>query len=73
MLIYRALLVDTEKSYKRPVQQFFQNLATAEDWAEKVLVTASPKAYVQIYQNREIELHQIKQAANDQITVQSVP
>jgi hypothetical protein len=72
MLIYRALLIDTEKDYKRPVQQFFQSLPMAEDWAIKTLTAAGKGAYVQIYENRERELHQVRQVPNDQVTVQSV-
>jgi hypothetical protein len=74
MLIYRALLVDVSRSYKRPVQQFFTHLAMAEDWAAKTLEVAGEGSYVQIYENRERELHQVpkKVIESDESALQGI-
>ena len=59
MLRYRALLIDTAKSYQRPVQQFFNDIETATDWAKKTLAGASPHATVCFYRTTEKEMHSL--------------
>ena len=56
MMAYRALLVDTENTYARPIQAFFMDLKKARQWADKMLPTSGDHAYVAIYQVREKEV-----------------
>ena len=62
MFRYRVLLIDTERTYERPVQGHFNQLGQAERWAVATLKTASDKAYVQFYQVRETEIGWIKKS-----------
>ena len=71
MLMYRALLVDTERSYRRPVQQFFSCMEQAKDWATKTLAGASDTAYVTFYKLQETEVFEMRKP-RDQEPVQSV-
>jgi hypothetical protein len=80
MLRYRALLIDTEKSYQRPVQQFFNDIEQATDWAKKTLAAASKTAYVVFYRTTEEEMHSLTredlyprlEKASDQIAGQGI-
>jgi hypothetical protein len=65
MLRYRALLVDTEKSYKRPVQGLFNDIETVRNWAVAVLTGASATASVVIYELRETEIGCIEKSELD--------
>ena len=55
MLRYRALLVDTERSYERPTQTFCNDPTMIDEWAKAVLLHAGKHAYVQIYAVEERE------------------
>lgn len=63
MLKYRALLVDTEGTYERPVQAFFQQVNNIEPWAKETLRRAIGKdAYVVVYRDTEVELGTYKKS-----------
>lgn len=77
MMAYRALLVDTERSYARPIQAFFMELAKARDWAQKVLPTSGDHAYVAVFEVREKEVdnitkEQIVGRARDESAIQGL-
>ena len=65
MLVYRTLLVDTERSYVRPIQSYFSDERVAQDWALRALASAGKHAYVQIYRSDETEY---KRVSNDEGT-----
>lgn len=63
MLRYRALLVDTEGVYERPLQTFCNDLRQLDDWAKATLARAVGKdAYVVVYREVETELGSIKKS-----------
>ena len=62
MLRYRALLIDTTKSYARPVQQFFSNKQIAIDWAKAALAGAGKGSEVVFYEDHEVEMMTITKA-----------
>ena len=67
MLRYRALLVDTEGTYERPVQTFCNSPLEVERWARAVLARAvGPHAYVAVYRVTEDEIGSFKKADYDQ-------
>ena len=60
MLRYRALLIDTEKHYERPVQTFCNNPAEVSRWSKEVLRRASDHAWVTVYRVVEMEIGSIQ-------------
>lgn len=60
MLRYRALLVDTEKTYARPVQAFFIGVDNIDAWAKTTLRTAGKDAYIVVYRVTELEIGTFK-------------
>jgi len=73
MLRYRALLIDTAGSYERPVQQFFNDIEQATDWAKKTLAVAHEHATVVFYRTQEEEIHSLsKEDFNDKAAVQGI-
>ncbi len=76
MLSYRALLIDTTKDYRRPVQQYFTSLDQALNFAKAVLLGAGEKAQVVFYRSSEIELGYVAKedvkGPDDKISVQNI-
>lgn len=72
MLRYRVLLVDTENTYERPVQAFFNSVDNIDDWARTNLRRAGPHAYVVVYRVTEIEVGIFKKSDYDQGAVASL-
>lgn len=63
---YRVLLVDTEHSYERPVQGFFNSVDNIDAWARTMLKTAGEHAYVVVYRVTEVEIGTFKKADYEQ-------
>ena len=60
MLRFRTLLIDTESSYRRPIQAFFNNMWEVNDWTRKVLSATNNKhAWVEIYEVTEREIGRV--------------
>lgn len=76
MLRYRALLIDTEKTYAKPIQAVFQSMEPATAWAKAVLAGASHTASVVFYRTIEEEMHSLCKAdfkePNDQGAKQDI-
>jgi hypothetical protein len=66
MLRYRALLVDTENSYQRPVQTFCNSPMEVASWAKANLRSAGKHAYVTVYAVAESEIGSFKKSDYDQ-------
>jgi hypothetical protein len=61
MLRYRVLLIDTESSYRRPIQAYFNTMDQVDDWVRKILsATPGKDAWVEIYESVEKEIGRVK-------------